>query len=41
MEKMESYVKKIESIDYRNLLLEKRKGHLALDEILLMRIETK
>jgi hypothetical protein len=41
IEKMESYVKKIESIDYRNLLLEKRKGHLALNEILLMFIETK
>jgi len=41
IEKMESYVKKIESIDYRNLLLEKRKGHLALNEILFMFIEPK
>lgn len=39
--KMESYLKKIRSIDYRNLLLEKRKGHLGLDEILLTFVETK
>ena len=41
IKKIESYLKKIKNIDYRNLLLEKRKGHLALSEILLMSIETK
>ncbi len=41
MVKMEKYLKKIEGIDYKNLLLEKRKGHLGSDEILLTAIEIK
>ena len=39
--KMEKYLKKIKGIDYRNLLLEKRKGHLGSAEILLTVIEIK
>ena len=41
MAKMEKYLKRIEGIDHRNLLLEKRKGHLASGEILLTAIEIK
>ena len=38
-EKLGVYFKTIRGINYRNLLLEKRKGHLSLNEILLTDIE--